>query len=479
MPDDWLAMPAMPSGVNLAAEPISLLHGWVPIAVQVIAVATLVLAIGWRTGRWRLVWIPVFLVCGAALAAITHWYVDFAGIAGGGMPALLWIWIALSGLAVGVLAFGWRGIRWWRRGVSVLAVVLCVLCAGLAVNVWTGYAPTVQSAWHQLTGGVSGQTDEASVEAMRERGEKPAEGTLVTMTTPDDASGFKHRDEYVYLPPAWYATDPPPKLPAVMMIGGEFGSAGDWVNSGDAKKTIDDFAAKHGGVTPVLVFVDTSGSFTKDTECVNGVRGNAADHITKDVVPYVISHFGVSADPANWGVAGWSMGGTCAVMLTAKYPELFSAFVDIDGDVFPNAGSKDQTVFRLYGGDEAAWESFDPTLVMNGHGPYTGVAGWFAVSDPNLQTVHRDGTVGVGAPPSDGEDAAQGGISEAANYLCALASSNGIECSVVPEPTKHDWPSGAQQFANALPWLAGRIGTPGVPRIPLPGADSTQSATGH
>ena len=107
-----------------------------------------------------------------------------------------------------------------------------------------------------------------------------------------------------------------------------------------------------------------------------------------------------------------------------------------------------------------AWESFDPTILTTTHGPYTGVAGWFAVSDPNLQTVHRDGTVGVGAPPTDGEDAAQGGISQAASYLCALASSNGIECSVVAEPTKHDWQSGAQQFANALPWLAGRIGTP-------------------
>jgi S-formylglutathione hydrolase FrmB len=200
---------------------------------------------------------------------------------------------------------------------------------------------------------------------------------------------------------------------------------------------------------------------------VNGVRGNAADHLTKDVVPYVISHFGVSADPANWGVAGWSMGGTCAVTLTVKHPELFSAFVDIDGDVFPNAGQKEQTIFRLYGGDEQAWAEFDPTAVMTAHGLYTGVAGWFAVSDPNVTTVHRDPAVGVGA--AEAEPEAPDGIAMGANYLCALASSNGVECSVVAEPTKHDWPSGAEQFANALPWLAGRIGTPGVPRVLLPG----------
>ena len=32
------------------------------------------------------------------------------------------------------------------------------------------------------------------------------------------------------------------------------------------------------------VFVD-SGAFNNDTECVNRVRGNAADHLTKDVAP--------------------------------------------------------------------------------------------------------------------------------------------------------------------------------------------------
>jgi S-formylglutathione hydrolase FrmB len=471
MPETGFEMLPAAGGRTLAAQPISLLHGWVPITLQVIAVVTLLLAIGWRTGRWRLLWVPVFLVVGAAAAAVTNWYMGFAGVASHAAPATLWIWITLTALAAGVLGFGWRGARWWwRRGVSVLALALCLLCAVSAINVWTGYLPTVQSAWDQLTDGrLPGQTDEASVAAMQQRGAKPVEGTIVTVTIPDDASGFKHRDELVYLPPAWYATNPPPKLPAVMMIGGEFGTSADWLESGDAQKTIDAFAAQHGGNTPVLVFPDTAGSFTNDTECVNGVRGNAADHLTKDVVPYVISHFGVSPDPANWGVAGWSMGGTCAVTLTVKYPELFSAFVFIDGDVFPNAGDKDQTTFRLFGGDEQASAAFDPTTVMNQHGPYTGVAGLFSVSDSSLPTVHRDGTVVVGGSTQP-EPEGPGTRWDDANYLCAVASTNGIECSVVAKPADHDWPSGAQQFADALPWLAGKIGTPDVPRITLPGA---------
>ena len=139
----------------------------------------------------------------------------------------------------------------------------------------------------------------------------------------------------------------------------------------------------------MLVFVDSGGSFNNDTECVNGPRGNVADHLTKDVVPYVNAHFGTSASSADWGIVGWSMGGTCAVDLTVMHPELFSSFLDIAGDTGPNAGTKDQTVARLYGGNAAAWAQFDPSTVIAKHGPYKGVSGWFAIST-DAPTQHHD-----------------------------------------------------------------------------------------
>ena len=131
-------------------------------------------------------------------------------------------------------------------------------------------------------------------------GAKPTKGTIVSVRIPDTASGFKHRDELVYLPPWWFASNPPPRLPVVMMMGGEFGHPKDWLGAG-AGQRLDDFVTKHGGNGPVIVFADITGSFLNDTECVNGTRGNAADHLTKDIVPYMISNFGVSADAANWG----------------------------------------------------------------------------------------------------------------------------------------------------------------------------------
>src|SRR6478736_8651669 len=138
-----------------------------------------------------------------------------------------------------------------------------------------------------------------AVTAMKATGTVPSKGAVVPVTIPDTASGFKHRTELVYLPPAWFARGAP-KLPTVMMMGGEFNTPGDWLRTGNAISTIDGFAATHAGNAPVLVFVDSGGSFNNDTECVSGPRGNVADHLTKDVVPYLSSTFGVSPASANW-----------------------------------------------------------------------------------------------------------------------------------------------------------------------------------
>jgi S-formylglutathione hydrolase FrmB len=236
-----------------------------------------------------------------------------------------------------------------------------------------------------------------------------------------------------------------------MMIGGEFNTPADWARIGNAINTADDFAAAHGGNAPVLVFVDAGGAFNNDTECVNGSRGNSADHLTKDVVPFMVSNFGVSAHRENWGIVGFSMGGTCAVDLAVMHPDMFSAFEDIAGDLAPNAGTKDETISRLFGGNAAAYASFDPTEVIARHGVYSGVAGWFAINSQAAPAQRL-----------------------AANSLCALGNANGITSAVVAEPGAHDWPFASHAFADALPWLAGQLRTPGVLPGPLPAPPQPQ-----
>lgn len=451
---------------------LSLIHGWLPTAVQMITAVVLGCAIGWRSRRWRMLWLPVLMVGGVVLAAWAHWYVGSLGVAGDPAPPVLWIWIAATGLAVAVMALGWRGVRWWRRGLAVLAVPLCVLSDALAVNLWVGYFPTVHTAWNQLTAGpLPDQIDRVTVTAMQLAGVRPVKGVVVAVTIPDDASKFHHRRELVYLPPAWFDSNPAPRLPTVMMIGSAFNTPGDWLRAGHAVHIIDDVAAAHGGNAPVLVFVDATGAFDNDTECVNGSRGDAADHLTKGVVPYMISNFRVSADRANWGILGWSMGGTCAVDLTVMHPDMFSAFVDIAGDVAPNVGNKAQTIASLFDGNADAYTAFDPSAVITRRNRYSAVYGWFDIPG-TPESQHRSiTTAGIGVVADGAHDSAANpeGQDFAANSLCRLGSAHGIRCSVVTQPGRHDWPFAAQAFATALPWLAGRLGTPGVPRLALPG----------
>ncbi len=448
---------------------LSLLHGWLPPTLQAVALLMVIAAIQWRKRRWHRWVLPGALIAATALTGFSYWYIASLGVAGDPAPTSLWLWIAMTGLAAAVLLLGWPGMRWWRRGLAVLSVPLCALCAALALNVWVGYFPTALAAWNQLTSEpLPDQIDRLRVTAMQVAGTKPTKGVVVPVDTSADASHFPHRQELVYLPPAWFNSNPPPRLPAVMMISSAFNTPADWLRPGGAFTTVDNFAAAHHGFAPVLVFVDPTGSFDNDTECVNGTRGNAADHLTKDVVPFMVSNFGVSPDRANWGVAGWSMGGTCAVDLTVMHPDLFSAFVDIAGDRSPNVGSKDLTDAKLFGGNSAAWADFDPITAISRHSHYTGVSGWFDVpGSPGTRSVAEEANPTAGGPNTD-PAANPEGQDAAANSLCAAAAANGIPCAVVSQEGNHDWPFAAQAFAASLPWLAATLGTPGVEPVPLP-----------
>ncbi len=445
---------------------LSLLGGWLPNTIQIVALAVVVAAVGWRTRRWRLVMLPAALAVGAVVAVEARAWMNSEGLASDPAPPRLWGWTAICAASLAVAALGFVGAPWWRRALSVLAIPLTLLSTLVVLNQWVGYYPTLQRAWSDLTSGpLPDQVDAQSLSGLRNTA--VGSGRLVTVDIPDTVSGFKHRREYVYLPPAWFAGPRPPRLPAVMMIGGEFGNPSNWIRTGNAVATIDAFARAHGGVAPVFVFVDSSGRFNNDTECVNGPRGNAADHLTKEVRPYVVSHFLTSSDASDWAVVGWSAGGTCAIDLAVMHPELFTTFEDIGGDRGPNSGTKAQTVERLFAGDVSKWDAYDPRTVMSRHGPYVGVAGYFDDSQEPADDKTRDlpdrrdqpiAPVGFGGHGDENQFREKGALPD----LCAAAVAVDIGCTLRVYTGYHTWQFGARAFADALPWIAQRIHTPGV-----------------
>jgi S-formylglutathione hydrolase FrmB len=445
---------------------LSLLTGWLPITLQVVA-ALVLLAVVLRRAprRWYIGWVPAAVLAGVVVALLVSWRVAADGLTNDPAPPALWVWTAVTAAAAVVAVVGWRGARWWRRGLSVLAVPLALACVASTLNVWVGYFPTVPVAWAALTAApLPDQVSDPQLAAL-EATARPRTGALVGVDIPSTASGFTHREEYVYLPPVWFTgTATHPALPVVMMIGGEFNTPADWVRTGNALTVVDAYAATHGGAAPILVFVDAGGTFNNDTQCVDGPRGNSADHLTRDVRPYVISRFGASAAPASWAVVGWSMGGTCAADLAVMHPELFGTFEDIAGDLGPAVGGKAQTIAQLYGGNAAAWARFDPLTVLAGHARYPDTAGWFANSTGvNRFRQQPDGRGGHGYAPNGtgyggrADTPDTGNQAQEAARLCTAMTADGIACTQHLLPGGHTWQVAAASFAAAFPWLVSRV----------------------
>lgn len=412
----------------MAGVSVSLLSGWLPATLRIAAVVAVVVAVGRWERRWWTRAVPVAFVAAVIVATVVSVLVDDALAMPEALPGEVWIWLGIAVFAL-VLA-GWRGDL-ARRLVAVGAVLLAAASAASTVNQFVGYYPTVGAAFGELTG--QPVPAQVGVNELSTVNPRTRNGRVVPVYVPDTYSHFTHREEFVYLPPAWFRAGPKDHFPVIEMIGAEFSTPQNWIRAGDAVGTADAFARRHGGHAPVLVFADASGGFTVDTECVDGPHGNSETHLLRDVPAYVAAHFGVQ--PTGWGVAGWSMGGTCAVDLSVEHPDVFSHFLDISGDIGPNIGDQARTIDTLYGGDRAAWAAHDPMTVLGYHRHYQGVFGLFADGTREHRTTR------------------------AAFRLATACQADGIVTRVVVRPGGHNWQFGAREFAAELPLLVSTMVT--------------------
>jgi len=420
---------------------VSLLGGWFPAVLDVLAAAVLLVAVGWRDPRWRRRVVPM-VAAGAAFGTLI---VAYPGARVFGLtdplPFSVWLWFGAGLAALIVLAAGWKSAQWWRRGTAVAATALAALVCANQVNQFVGYYPTIDSAVNDWTDTpLPGQVSMSGLAHAAGASRLPSAGRLVAVDIPPAYSGFKHRQELVYLPPVWFQHRL--RLPVVELVGGERGGPGDWVRLGNAVKVSDAYANRHHGYAPILVFTDATANFENDTECVNGPRGNAADHLAEDIPHFVERTFGASSDPRQWAVGGFSMGGTCALDLVVEHPSVFDHFIDISGDLAPNSGNPAQTLRDLYGGNVALEHANEPLLVMHAHGRYQGVNGLFLTSTAELRHQHE------------------------AEELSWAAAKAGIWSRVDISPGSHVWQFAAPAFASAYPWLVDQLTHPARPSKP-------------
>jgi S-formylglutathione hydrolase FrmB len=414
--------------------------------VAVVAVALALASVaGPGVSARRLLVATTLAVVAGGLVVLGLW------AAGSRFPAATVWWGAA---ALGVLAYtvsGWRAAGRVRRILSVLGVTLLTLSALGSLNASYGTYPTLHRllTLHAVQHTAPGELGTIERRAAAS-GHLPGKGVVVVEHIPATASGFRAKDAYVYLPPAWFRS-PRPALPTLILLPGEPGSPADWTVAGDADVTADAYAAAHSGRAPIIVMVDPNGFETADTECVNSSFGNAETYLTVDVPAFARTALGASSGPHALAIAGLSAGGTCSIMLALRHPAEFDTFATFSGFAAPtylNDGIP-ETVKILFGGSRQRFDEHDPLLLLRGQ-RFPGLAGWFEVGDQDT-VPHRAQALLVPAAKAAGID------------TCARVVSGGHDSAV--------W---RQAFADALPWLAWRLGLgsnkPNVPATCATGA---------
>lgn len=120
----------------------SIVSGWFPTVVIIVALVSVVFAIGWWDGAWKmqlLLGIPISL----ALTGVVALCIDIFDLVPDAFPNTfyLWTWLLLFSLVVAVLGF--TRAHWALRTFSVLALVFCVVAAFTVVNETYDYYPTL------------------------------------------------------------------------------------------------------------------------------------------------------------------------------------------------------------------------------------------------------------------------------------------------------------------------------------------------
>lgn len=436
---------------------VSLLHGRLPVSLAILAIGSLAMMII-RPGRrwWLRRVVPATLGSVAASAAI-NWWIDLRSRFGEVIPVRFIIYAAMPIAACSLAVSGWRPSGLWRRAIAVAATPLTLLFAANLVNQSYGYKPTVGALFgarfeHQIpvsqlelrsvTTTASVPPATASVPPATSRPQDiptpdfRTHGFISEVHIPPTLSQFSARPAWVWVPPAFFRR-PRPQLPVVVLLAGTPSQPDDMIRAAHGDAVAERYAAAHAGVAPILVFADGNGSFTADTECVDGRRGNAETYLTKDVPAFVTQAFTTLVGPAHWGIEGYSEGGTCAMVLALAHPDVYGSFVDIAGDRFPNVGSrgdlKKSTITGLYGGNTSLFDAHDPAVLIQQPTAKV-VSAWFEAgrNDPRRHHIGSE--------------------------LDAACRAAGLQSRFVLAPGGHDFGLASHAVADSFDWLAARLG---------------------
>jgi enterochelin esterase-like enzyme len=420
---------------------IDLITGWFPVTVVIVAIASVVLSVGWVDGAWK--WqLPIGLPVSLVLTALTAVAIHVFNLVPAEFPRSFYIWAWLIWFSLTLIVLGWTRAHWILRSFSVLALVVCIVAAFTVINQTYDYYPTLARL---LGKNAANFTDLPELKAIRtqvrETGKLPTHGETIALTIKGTVSKFQTGQAYVYLPPIWFKS-PEPQLPLIEMIAGVPGQPSDWTRAGYADTTATAFAEQHHGEAPILVIPDNNGLKTSDTECSNSVFGNAETYLITDVPNFMQANFNAAIGKHSIAVAGLSAGGTCASILALRNPKEYSIFASYSGYSSPTYinDNEQQTIAQLYGGSKADYEAHNPEGLLKTN-RYTTTSAWFTAGAQDQQAF------------------------ASAQQMADLARKAGMAqvCLTTP-PGGHDFVFWAAAFQDSLPWLSWKLGLTPAPK---------------
>lgn len=388
-----------------------------------------------RNWRW-VVSIIVAVVGAIGVVAVIHWLlVNVLTVFPEDLPIEVLAWSVLAFSALFLFLFRIRGSSWRGTSAAGVSFVAVLLLSALQINSYFGLNHTAADLFGHNVGRIpeleAGLTKGASATLPVSA---HGAGIVRRASIPGTESGFKAQDAFIYLPPAYQAFDRT-QLPVLVLFAGQPGRPADWLTGGLLEPTMNTFAARHGGVAPVVVVVDPNGSDTANTMCMDSRIARADTYLAVDVPRWINSTLEVSADPRKWAVGGFSFGATCAIQMTTRHPEIYPSFIAFSGEREPSLGpDRQRTIETAFGGDSAAFDALTPLTLMKRRS-YAGHAGFIAVGTADSE------------------------FARFANELAAAAGGSGFDLRRASVAAAgHSWAVAVQELPSAMEFLAPRWG---------------------
>lgn len=313
-----------------------------------------------------------------------------------GLTSQTTVYVVAAAAVVCVALAVWLWPRFARQGVlpiagrlGVIAVTQLVIVAALALALNADYQ--FYGSWNELLGnnqtapvGLSNTSNQnggaSTISSVRGALVQPGDTSLLNQITglPTGPAAQNGQMEsvrvigrrtgvidpaFVYLPPQYfqkaYARQ---RFPVIVAMSGYPGSIYNLAQYLRVSQTAGQLMSQGKMQPTVIVEIRPTIAPPRDTECVNVPGGPQTEtFLAKDLPEALKSAYRVGHSATAWGALGYSSGGTCALQLTMRDPNVYTSAVALSPDF---RIKEDATTGNLFGSGLARQKRIDEHDMM-------------------------------------------------------------------------------------------------------------------